>query len=835
MQYLWISPHFMYHYNEWHRVNNERANARIALKEIIQFAIEPEKNAIYKLPQITSSTILDGKLEFKVTYNDSVADVVMLLDFRKSDVKSNETKSIEGTRALLLSDDVIQDWVNNAAAWESYCKGLCDAAFIDTTRKRPNNFKLHEKVSSIFLPSEYRRMHMVDLSNIGLNVILGEFDSMLWASHGKVYQTIKQPRGIEIDSWEKLHSALNHRYSRIYPTLSWRLSPPPPPITPSETADTWVNKEQLKEIGIITPEEIKAVMACRQDDDLFNLIDVLDENQWTKLDMLYSRHLAQMRRRDERSVGSIAQYELNTSVSKGTNDADYDKWQMLLTSMQKDVVAKTLLVPIRLKGGPGTGKTLTAILRAANLLKQAKEKGESFRLGFFVFNRDLGRKIYQQFITLGLADFLKEDEPQQLVVTNLMEWCEKFLDLDNRGIEPIAPYRAERMDKQREALYNLVIEEAKKSLISQEYENLWKEFDVRSKNGLREIETEISQFIKAKGIPSLSAYLGEHKPTQWVRQTDKEFRKFIWEVYQVYDATLKSLRMVDADDLVNDCFRQVSQTVWQKFDKEKQGFDYLILDEAHDFFRHQIHLMAALAKDERNIMMCFDQGQMVYSRYPTLREMGYDTDERFYIKRLEVNFRNSKQILASLQALIAAYPVYDYNSLWGQITSNPKSPESPKPNSQGYQSDSGMIRATAALVKKHIENGTDPREIAIICFDDDMFKNIESIVVKEVDVKIHHLTGQGKHPPKNSIVLTTARQVKGEQFDVCILVGAGRDSLPDFRGGEGEVWFSQKREDDFRLFAVAMSRCKRHLHFMWTGSQPSEFIEAMGDTIEVHG
>ncbi len=67
MQYLWISPHFMYHYNEWHRVNNERANARSVLKEIIQIAIEPEKNDILPLPHITSSTISGWKIniEFK--------------------------------------------------------------------------------------------------------------------------------------------------------------------------------------------------------------------------------------------------------------------------------------------------------------------------------------------------------------------------------------------------------------------------------------------------------------------------------------------------------------------------------------------------------------------------------------------------------------------------------------------------------------------------------------------------------------------------------------------------------------------------------------------------
>lgn len=824
----------MHHYTEWHRVNAERANARSVLREIVQISLSPDKNDILPLPHITTINAANGNVEFKATYFE-VSDVVMLLDFRRADILQNDVIAVEGTRALLLPFDVIRDWVNDGTSWESYCKGLCDAAFIDKTKKRPDNFKFFDKVSSIFLPTAYRRMHMVDINSIGLNVVLGDFDSMLWASHGKTSQTIKQPRGIEIDAWEKIHSALQHRHNRIHPTLNWKISPPPPPEAPVETVDTWVNKEQLREIEITSPEHLKAIMACHEEDDLVNLIDILNENQWTKLDILYSRHLALMRRRDERTVGSIAQYELSMSATKEVDSADYEKWQTLLTPTQKEVVIKPLLTPIRLKGGPGTGKTLTAVLRAAHLLRQAKEEGQNLRLGFFVFNRDLGRKIYQQFVTLDLAEFLGENSPQQLVVTNLIEWCENFLELEERGVEPIAPYRAERMDRQREALFNLVIDEARKSLIGNEYEDLWKEFDIRSKNGLREIETEISQFIKARGIPSLNAYLNERKPTQWVRQSDREFRKFIWEVYQVYDAALKSLRMIDADDLVNDCFRQVNQTVWQKFDKETQGFDYLILDEAHDFFRHQIHLLASLVKDERNIMMCFDEGQMVYSRYPTLREMGYDSNEKFLTRRLEVNFRNSKQILASLQALIAAYPVYDYNSLWGQITSNPKSPESPKPNSQGFLSDSGMMRATAALVKKYIENGIDTKEISVICFDDDVLNSVEAVIKRELDIKTHRLSGQGKRPSKNSIILTTAKQVKGEQFEVCILVGTDRDSLPDFRGGEGEVWVSQKREDDFRLLAVGMSRCKRHLHFMWTGTQPSEFIEAMGDTVDVHG
>jgi hypothetical protein len=44
-----------------------------------------------------------------------------------------------------------------------------------------------------------------------------------------------------------------------------------------------------------------------------------------------------------------------------------------------------------------------------------------------------------------------------------------------------------------------------------------------------------------------------------------------------------------------------------------------------------------------------------------------------------------------------------------------------------------------------------------------------------------------------------------------------------------------KREDDLRLFLVAISRCKRDLFLLWNGSEPSEFVRAMRTAIDVRG
>src|SRR5215208_750245 len=106
MQYLWISPHFMYRYNEWHRTNAERADARAALSEIIQIAINHSKNDILPLPNITSANVFHGQVEWKSTYFD-VSDVVMLLDFRRAGAAIEAIKSLEGARALLLTEDTI--------------------------------------------------------------------------------------------------------------------------------------------------------------------------------------------------------------------------------------------------------------------------------------------------------------------------------------------------------------------------------------------------------------------------------------------------------------------------------------------------------------------------------------------------------------------------------------------------------------------------------------------------------------------------------------------------------------------------------------------------------
>lgn len=457
------------------------------------------------------------------------------------------------------------------------------------------------------------------------------------------------------------------------------------------------------------------------------------------------------------------------------------------------------------------------------------------RVGFLVFNPDLGRDIYDEMVRIGLAEFLDPVSPQRVTVSSLQQWCERFIDVDKLGVEPIAPYRAGGTEKNRRALLELALEEARRRLVGSEYDTLWKEFDTRSKAGVREIETEISQFIKARDVADLQTYLAERRPANWwMSNTDRTFRKFVWEIYKIYEAALQQLGMIDSDDLINDSLKEVTKSIWQQFQKANVAFDYLILDEAQDFFRHQLTLVRHLVKRPEGLMICYDEAQAVYSRYPTLRDIGFDTDSAFEGLRLEENFRSTKQIVQAIRSVAAKYPTCHLADHWGDFSGGPNARDGARPLGFGFTTEAAMFQQAGDLVDVALAKGTSPKEVAMIAFNDEVLPRLASALAKR-GVKATIIGGGARRPSRGSVSLVTAKHVKGMQFETCVIVGADRDHLPDFEGVKTEYQREVKMEDDLRLFLVAVSRCKTELFLLWNGSEPSQFVAAMGTAIDVRG
>ncbi|HEX8822897.1 MAG TPA: UvrD-helicase domain-containing protein, partial [Archangium sp.] len=655
-----------------------------------------------------------GGVKFEVAGKRFLAGAILENVYALLDVApTRERPPPREWRSLILPGHVVDEFLDHKD-WEALYKRLLDIANIAESRERSGlKYLRQQHVHTIFAPGGYHRLHFT-VEGANLSTVLGLFEADLWSTHTNS-ATIRQPTPQQLSAWNKLHeNALESQQGLPRLILP---AEQPPVAAPAPLRDGWITLNQLREHGIVHEETMRQVLAMRGEDELLELMGQVSDEQFELIERAFTKWLHAEARRRERKLTTLEVYQLTASSRSAHGARSFEAAMALLTPQQSNVLKLGRDVPIRLQGGPGTGKTFTAVMRAGMLARRAKDQGQPVRIGFFVFNHDLGSKIFEQMLALGLDPFLEESSPQHIVITSLHDWCARFVKVDELKVEPLAPYRAEKGDGHRRAAIELAVDEARKRLRGLEYDSLWALFDIRSKHGLWEIETEISQFIKARDIADLSSYLNEKRPPGWwLANTEKTFKKFVWEIATIYNDTLRNLGFVDSDDLTNDAIKEVTKTVWQQYRKPEQGFDYLILDEAQDFFRNQLTLLRHLVKRPEGFMMCFDEAQAVYSRYPSLKDIGFDTDVRFQGTRLEQNFRSTRQIVAALQQLLSNYPTLGLVDNWGAFTSGSEG-TGERPVACGFSTATAMLDQVRDIIRGEFRNGMKASDIGVIGFD----------------------------------------------------------------------------------------------------------------------
>jgi hypothetical protein len=552
-----------------------------------------------------------GGVQFKIGETNFLAEAIVENVYALLDAAPAGSQAArQRWRSLILPSNVLDEFIEHNN-WEGLYRRLLDIANIEGARERAGlKYLRQEHVHTIFAPGSYHRIHFT-VEGTNVSKVLGLYDADLWATHSNS-ASIRQPKAQQLSAWKKLNEEALEVQQRLPPLIQSLVPPAAAPLAPLQ--DGWITLNQLREHGITSPVFMHTILAMRGEDDLLNLIDVVTDDQLATIERAFKKWLQSEARRREQRLTTVEVYQLTSSTRYAEGARSFAAEMELLTKQQASIVTLERDAPIRLEGGPGTGKTFTATMRAGFLARRALEKGEKVRIGFFVFNHDLGIKIFDRMSALGLDPFLEDSAPQSILITSLHDWCSRFVKVDELKVEPLAPYRADKGDSQRRAAIELAVDEARNRLRGPEYDAMWLQFDAKSKHGLWEIETEISQFIKARDIADLSAYINERRPPGWwLANTEKPFKRFVWEIATIYNETLRRLGFVDSDDLTNDAIKEVTKTTWQQYRKPEMGFDYLILDEAQDFFRNQLTLLRYLVKRPEGFMMCFDQNQAVYA------------------------------------------------------------------------------------------------------------------------------------------------------------------------------------------------------------------------------
>ena len=193
-------------------------------------------------------------------------------------------------------------------------------------------------------------------------------------------------------------------------------------------------------------------------------------------------------------------------------------------------------------------------------------------------------------------------------------------------------------------------------------------------------------------------------PKQYEIYATTEFEKVVLEVYEKYEQKLKTNNSVDFDDLLLlpiKLFREHEDIL----DRYQERFQYILIDEYQDTNEAQYTLTKLMASKYRNVCVVGDENQSIYSfrgaNYRNILNFEKDYKEAKTIK-LEQNYRSTQNILNAANQVI-----------------------------QNNQNRKDKTHYVASTIKKLINDGKSPDEIAVLYRTNAQSRTVEEEMLKE--------------------------------------------------------------------------------------------------------
>lgn len=479
-------------------------------------------------------------------------------------------------------------------------------------------------------------------------------------------------------------------------------------------------------------------------------------------------------------------------------DATIEEWMVYLHPSQRSIVRAEFTGPARVRGGPGTGKTVVALHRARRLARQAP--GEQ-RVLLTTFLRTLP-KVWQ-----GLMATMDARALEQLDVIN---------------IDSLAM----RIVGSRDGRVQIIEESARRSLAGalMRRHNLAAVFAGNETLLLEEFDA----FISGRGMTELDEYVGLRRRGGGIPLVRSQ-RERVWAAYEDYRRQLTRGDRLDYALLRVRALEAASHGAGERY----AG---VIVDEAQDITQVGLELLQTLdvSTGHQGLMVIGDGQQSIYPGGFSLGSVGIDVRGRSRV--LTANWRNTWNVWTAARALIEGE---EFDDLDDDVGLRPTGDE-PEPLTMGEPTELHILRTPeeelellVALVQERLAAGVSPGDIAILV---DVKRKGEDVVraLREASVDTHNLERYaGEHA--DGVLVGTLKRAKGLEFKEVFIVGLAASEWPsrwfvppdlpeDLRG---ERIALQRRT----LF-VGMTRARDRLVLL-SGGPPADPVIAAGWTMDV--
>ncbi|MCN0179972.1 UvrD-helicase domain-containing protein [Salinispora arenicola] len=474
------------------------------------------------------------------------------------------------------------------------------------------------------------------------------------------------------------------------------------------------------------------------------------------------------------------------------------EWRVFLHPQQRRLAyrpkARPYNGPVRVSGGPGTGKTVVALHRV-KALADALPASSRPQILLTTYTNALADLLARLLDDLGGPDLTAKVD-----ILNIDKVVRDVLRQDTEGqwanVEILGD--AALASRWNEVIVELAVDDS---------------FDRPF------LVSEWEQVILAQNIRTRDEYFAARRAGRG-RRLNRADRAIVWSLMQEFE------RRLDRDKALG--FKQAAvraadiATGWEK---AVRPYRHVVIDEAQDLHTaHWILLRALAPSGPDDLFIVGDPFQRIYNNRVALSSLGIETRGRSH--RLTLNYRTTRQILKSALHLIDPDSYDDLDGGSDTLRGYRSILRGGEPEITGYPTQASEMAALADRIRRWHKGGIPLDEIAVIARTNaTAAAAVNALQAAGVDASqlrsghaIDHETG---------VQTMTMHRAKGLEFRAVAIVGVDARHVPLETAVTPEDADRLEHQRDIQrersLLFVSATRAREALAITWSG-RPSQFL-----------
>jgi superfamily I DNA/RNA helicase len=460
-------------------------------------------------------------------------------------------------------------------------------------------------------------------------------------------------------------------------------------------------------------------------------------------------------------------------------------WRTFLHPSQRKIAYRPSYAgPAQVTGGPGTGKTVTVLHRAAFLATRTAAPGTKPVL-VTTFNGNLAETLHAQLDLL----IPHTDLRSRIEVLNVDRLAYSVVK-HTRGNPVIADERVLR--------------------------TRWEEAAADAGLAFTPVflKNEWEQIILGQDLHTEQAYLTCLR-TGRGRPLTKTQRSQVWQAAQRITGELAAASQSTHLQLANEATHLVRQA-------GAPLYRHILVDEAQDLHPSQWRLLrAAVAPGPDDLFIAADPHQRIYNNRVSLASLRINVRGRS--RRLSLNYRTTQEILAWAMPLLGTDPVAGLDGEVDSLLGYRSPMHGRRPQLRVAATRAEEFALLAERIRSWLATGIEPHAIGLAARSAGLVREARE-ALKADGVMTASLSGRGG---TQAVRAGTMHAMKGLEFQAVAVIGVEHGMVPEpatvTSEDEDAVAHAQDLQRERCVLFVACTRARDHLYVSGTG-ELSKFL-----------